>query len=962
VGDSHLEHVQRLFEQAGALDAEERRAFLDDVCAGEDEIREEIERLLDADGTPTADLCGRMGEIAAIPPRREVVGRYRILSKLGEGGFGQVYVAEQTEPVRRRVALKIIKPGMDSASVVARFESERQALAVMDHPNIAKVFDGGMTDDGYPYFAMELVKGEPITHFCDRHRLTIEERLELFIKVCDAVQHAHMKGVIHRDIKPANILAYFEESHHEGGGASGIGIKVIDFGVAKALNQRLSEHTIFTERGQLIGTPEYMSPEQAEMSGVDIDTRSDVYSLGVLLYELLTGFRPCDLREAALQEGQRIIREGDPPRPSTRIGTALTDRDLQDTGTRIVSARRVDARSLTGALKRDLDWVVIRSLEKNRERRYDTPSALAAELRRYLDGRPVHAGPPSARYRAGKFVARNRGAVIAAATVLAVLLLGVTGTTIGLVAALDAKEAAAASAEEARRSEREAEAVTAFLADDLLAAAAPSADPGRGRQVTVREVLDRSTLRVMEESLEGGELFGEPEVQHRLATTIGRTYLYRAEHEQALEILEWARREVDHEGDEGLVRWIDVTLDIALVYEDLGDYDLALVETSAAVERALAEFGKEDWQTIAAESIHALVLYDLDRFEEAEAIYRDVLARMRTLPDYEETDELSVLNNLALVLMDTRRFDEAVELLERDIDITLRNDGQDDIELLTTKGNLAVAYEEVGRTHEALALTREVADASLELLGPEHSDTLIALENLAAMEYYDGSTPEAIALFERTFEGHNALFGDDDPYAVASGCHLAHLLVEEGETDRARRLVASLQAHVPSLLARDDADGFDAAGSLAGALQRVGMNDEAVALSERVFDARLALFGDEHYTTAEERIRHAELLIDAGRPGQAHALLDAEPPRVEEAGLRPFYLVMRGRAGTGIGAFEQAERDLTRAYDALEDDWNRARVAERLVELYETWHDAEPEAGHDERADAWRDAAGASVD
>ncbi|MEO0588846.1 MAG: serine/threonine-protein kinase, partial [Planctomycetota bacterium] len=292
-------------------------------------------------------------------PAPSYVGRYRILEPLGEGGFGLVYRAEQAEPVRRQVALKVIKPGMDSKAVVSRFDAERQALALMDHPSVAKVYDGGVTDEGRPFFAMELVKGEPITTHCDRQKLGVRARVELFIRVCEAIQHAHHKGVVHRDLKPSNILVEYKD-----GNATP---KVIDFGVAKALHQRLTEATIFTGQGQMIGTPEYMSPEQAEMSGTDIDTRSDVYSLGVLLYELLTGVRPFEaqtLRRVALAEVQRIIREVDPPRPSTRLSAQA------DQAATIAATRRTEVKGLSGTLRRDLDWVIMKCLEKDRMRRY----------------------------------------------------------------------------------------------------------------------------------------------------------------------------------------------------------------------------------------------------------------------------------------------------------------------------------------------------------------------------------------------------------------------------------------------------------------------------------------------------------------------------------------------------------------------------------------------------------------
>jgi serine/threonine protein kinase len=346
------------------------------------------------------------------------IGRYRILERIGGGGMGEVYVAEQTEPIKRRVAIKVIKAGMDTKQVVARFEAERQALAMMDHPNIARVFDAGATDTGRPYFVMELVRGVPITRFCDDNKLSTRQRVELLVPVCQAVQHAHQKGIIHRDIKPHNVLVTL----HDGKPVP----KVIDFGIAKATSQPLTDKTVYTEFRAMIGTPAYMSPEQAEMSGLDIDTRSDIYSLGVLAYELLTGALPFDsdrLVKAGLGEIQRIIREEEPPRPSLRfstLGAALAA---------IASHRGAEPARLSKLLAGELDWIVMRAMEKDRRRRYDTATDLAADFTRHLTGEPVMAAPPTWAYRTQKFVKRNKGAVITAAAVTTALTLGVVGTT-----------------------------------------------------------------------------------------------------------------------------------------------------------------------------------------------------------------------------------------------------------------------------------------------------------------------------------------------------------------------------------------------------------------------------------------------------------------------------------------------------------------------------------------------------
>ncbi|MCH8006506.1 MAG: serine/threonine protein kinase, partial [Planctomycetes bacterium] len=432
--------MEELFDAVVDLPPERRHAFLLEACGADTELLLRVERLLRyaddnigvvglSEGSRvSADAAKVKEEPDLTEPPGTKIGPYRIVTLIGEGGFGAVYEAQQERPVRRRVALKIIKLGMDTKQVIARFEAERQALAMMDHPHIARVFEAGATDTGRPYFVMELVEGVAITEFCDQAHLSPRQRLELFTLVCEAVQHAHQKGIIHRDLKPSNVLV----TRHNGEPVP----KVIDFGIAKATRQRLTEKTLVTETGQLIGTPAYMSPEQAQMGETDIDTRSDIYSLGALMYELLTGTTPFEKRtfqRLSYPEIQRIIREKDPPTPSTRV-SALGEELVE-----VAKERNLEPGSLPRLLRGDLDWIVMRALEKDRARRYATASELAADIGRYLRHEPVLASPPSVPYRLRKFVRRHRIAVLSVAVVVLVLATGVTGTVWGLVRALRAE-------------------------------------------------------------------------------------------------------------------------------------------------------------------------------------------------------------------------------------------------------------------------------------------------------------------------------------------------------------------------------------------------------------------------------------------------------------------------------------------------------------------------------------------
>jgi WD40 repeat protein/serine/threonine protein kinase len=489
---------EALFQAAVQLTGAERAAFLNGACLGDDALRQRLEALLAAHDEP--DELLPKGAPAVVKTIKldmseapdeavgQTLGRYKLLERLGEGGCGVVYVAEQTQPVRRRVALKVIKLGMDTKQVVARFEAERQALAMMDHPNIAKVLDAGTTEVGRPYFVMELVRGIRITDYCDQNQLSTKERLELFIKICQAIQHAHQKGIIHRDIKPSNILVTLHD---------GVPVpKVIDFGIAKATEGRLTDATVYTQLHQFIGTPAYMSPEQAEMSGLDIDTRSDIYSLGVLLYELLAGSTPFDGKELmslGIDAMRKTIREKEPVRPSTRFAT-LKGEELTTTAKR----RSADKSKLMHQLKGDLDWIVMKCLEKDRTRRYETANGIAADLKRHLNNEPIVARPPSSAYRFQKLVRRNKLAFAAAGAVAAALLLGIIGSTAQAIRATHAKQAAlAAQASEAEQRQ---------LADAARVSETKLREQAQTDELTARQRAYASDMNVAMQELHGNNL------------------------------------------------------------------------------------------------------------------------------------------------------------------------------------------------------------------------------------------------------------------------------------------------------------------------------------------------------------------------------------------------------------------------------------------------------------------------
>jgi serine/threonine protein kinase/tetratricopeptide (TPR) repeat protein len=600
-----------------------------------------------------------------------IAEKYRLIEELGRGGMGVVYLADQVAPIKRKVAVKIIKLGMDTKQVMARFEAERQALALMDHPNIAKVYDASATETGRPYFVMEFVKGVPITEYCDTHRLNNRERLELFREVCKGVQHAHQKGIIHRDIKASNILVTIHDNNPVP--------KIIDFGVAKATAQRLTERTMFTELGQLIGTPEYMSPEQAEMSSLDVDTRTDVYSLGVLLYELLVGALPFDsetLRAAGLSEIQRIIRETDPPKASTRLSS------LGDSQVSIAQHRRTDPSALRRQLKGDMDWIIFKAMEKDRTRRYETVNGLAMDIARHLHNEPVLARPPSAAYKLQKMMARHKigfGFSVA----LGVLIIGFA-IAMTVFSARVAKE----------RDRAEAEATKAQAINDFLQDTLGSANPieGSGMDITVLEALATATDKIED------AFSNQPEVEMEVRHTIGVTYLRLGHYDEAEDMLRSALRIARETYAPNHPDLAAPLTSLAVLLHERGKYDEAEALYREALEIRQKHFGREDEDVASILSNLGILLQDMGDTDAAEPIFREILAIDRKLLGDEDLNVAIDLNNLGNLMRDKGDYEasepflrEAISILRQHehpwVSIALSNLG----ELMNRKGDYSAA-------------------------------------------------------------------------------------------------------------------------------------------------------------------------------------------------------------------------------------------------------------------------------
>ncbi|MFO0842572.1 MAG: tetratricopeptide repeat protein [Gemmataceae bacterium] len=987
--------AKSIFGQALAIEAAaERAAFLERACGGDAGLRVEVEGLLaalagagDFLARPAADL----GPTVDPEPRDNVglqVGPYKLLQKLGEGGMGAVWVAEQHEPVKRRVALKLIKPGMDSAQVLRRFEAERQALALMAHTHIAKVFDAGKTELGRPYFVMELVHGVPITKYCDELNLPIRERLALFVPVCQAIQHAHQKGVLHRDIKPGNVLVCMQDGKPMA--------KVIDFGVAKALHQKLTDETMMTEFGAVVGTLEYMSPEQAEMSPLGVDTRADVYSLGVLLYQLLTGTTPLDrkrLRSAAYGEMLRIIREVEPPKPSTRLT------ESKEMLASVAAQRRTDPARLAKEVRGDLDWIVMRCLEKDRTRRYETANGLARDVERHLADEPVEACPPSAGYRLGKFVRRNRAGLAVAGGILLLTYVGACGVYLAYRRAVAAevqareqegKAVAAARAEgeekhKAQEAEADTRAFAEFLANHVLAATRPEGvQDGVGVNVTMAEALAKAEPAL-------GKVFkGRPRAEALARHEIGVTWRNLGRHAEAIRHLERAcalRREALGEDDPKTLESMNslsvaycvagklkdaLALKIRVVaaaklqltedqpdllvymaglgtlYGHVGDQGRAIAILEEVVARSKKKLGEDDPQTLEMMTSLGVAYCAAGKLDKALPLVKEALSRSTRTLGEDHPQTLTCLHTLARVHNAARRFSEALPLYERSLEMRRRKLGENNPETLTSLKELGAAYLDAGKVERALPLLRQALASRTKVLGPDHLDTLKSMNTLAVAYAASGEKEKALPLVEQALAKNRQVLPEAHPEILTSLANLAWLYRNTGKPDRAVPLYEEWLTRKRAQAAEDNLEVVAYTANLGLACLEAKKPEKALPLLHQFLAAqkkRLAAtpaqFGALQASIASE-------LLKAGQPAEAEQLLReslAAREKAEPASWTTFNTrSMLGESLLGQRKYADAEPLLLQGYEGLKKaeakipPQARGRLSEavgRLVRLYD---------------------------
>jgi serine/threonine protein kinase/Flp pilus assembly protein TadD len=768
------------------------------------------------ESVPTASL----GAVLERPGGQ--IGHYKLISVLGEGGMGIVYLAEQQEPIRRKVALKVIKPGMDSKRVTARFEAERQALALLDHPNIAHVYDAGTTESGRPYFVMEYVKGLSITEHCDRHKLSIEDRLGLFMQICLAVHHAHQKGIIHRDIKPSNILVSMEEDRANP--------KIIDFGVAKALAQPLTDRTLATEDSQLLGTPEYMSPEQADMATEDVDTRSDIYSLGVLLYVLLTGVLPFDsdtLREGGIDNIRQIIRETDPKTPSTRLTKLGNEAEI------IAQNRRMEIQTLAKHLRKELEWIPLKAMRKERSERYRSASELADDIENYLRGAPLIAGPPGASYKLKKFIRRNRVLVAGVAAVLVVLIAGVVVSSVFAIGQA--------------RALAENQLISDFLENDVLG----SADKARVGEATVSYILDVASAKLEDKFKD------KPLIQARLRRTLAERYRSLGEYEKARQHLLRASEIYRQYHGEEHPDALEAMSHIGWIYIKQGRYhDMErLWSKILPIEQRVSGLGRQ----LATMNGLGVAYFVLGKYKEAESLFNHALELVRDEPDKEDFFHLPYIRaNLANVYKAQGRYEEAERLC---------------VKTHVGREIMAAIYQAQGRYAEAEPLFVKALEEARQLRGDEHHNTLLYSVNLVQLYVDQDRYADAQTLFSKALPIARKLFRKDHPLTLSFLNARARLHTKQNQYKQAEKFFDEALKGRQRELGDDHPDTLQTINDF-GVLRREQRRfEEAEELLRHALEGRQRKLGQDHPACFESMHELAVLYKEQGRHDEAEPLL-----------------------------------------------------------------------------------------
>lgn len=866
------------------------------------------------------------------PPQHEDFGPYRIQRCLGEGGFGMVFLAEQTEPVRRHVAVKVIKPGMDTRAVLSRFEAERQAVAMMDHPGIAKVLDAGSTPAGRPYFAMELVRGVPLTEYCDQRRLSTRDRLALFIEVCHAVQHAHQKGIIHRDLKPSNILV----TDQDGRGAP----KIIDFGIAKAMHARLVDNSYHTAQGQFVGTPEYTSPEQADSDGLDVDTRSDIYSLGVILYELLTGVLPIDssaIRGSGLKSMSKVLRDAEPAKPSTRLAdlpTTATDsagtpasRLTPGTPADIAKRRGTDPRSLSRQLKGDLDWIIMKAMDKERARRYESAGSFADDIQRHLASEPVVAGPPTTTYRIGKFLRRNRVGVSIAAVLLLLLTVGFTAVSVlyrrsesqrqlaqtaltaegiqrqraenalkseeeqrqraqsALRAEADQRQVAEKSllseetqrqrAETALKSEadqrRKAETETKKLnaAVEFLNSMFTAIDPAnaKGREVTVREVIDTAAQRV------GEELTGQPEVEAYIREMLGESYNALSNFDEADRQLEKSleiRQTLRSPDDSELLRLYSKR---GAVLISRGKPDEAEKMLRVAYDGRSRTMGPSHPETLASLSLLSMVQQDRGDIPGAAETIRQVIAGQQASIGPAHRETLESRCSLADMLNGLGRLEEAEKEAAETAKIAEDSLGGDDPVTLQAQSIRGSSLYNLGRYEEAERVLLACAQAKARVYGEQHSSSLLTLNILGMTQKKLGKLEEAEETAQRVYDYAKASLGAEHPATLSYLSNLAQAEQARGNFEQAEAKLREAVALRTKVSGPEHVATLSALNNLGLVLCDQKRFEEALPILQQVREGVEKTQPPTHWMVGASRTFVGDCLTDLKRYDEAEPLL-----------------------------------------------------------------------------------------